>query len=523
MNRMRIAMLLVIAMLVMALVPSLVIAESESVYPEKLTIFSGLSEHVSKLGATSNNDNVAFQEIERLTGTHVEWIHPAVGSDVDAQVNLLVASNSLPDIIVHARWKTFGGGPALWADDGIIYDLTDLIPENMPYYYALISDMLTGIQELSIDGRMYYISEIQHGYPFEGPIYRGDWMEKMQLPYPTTIDELYSTLVTLRDGDPNGNGQKDEWAMSGLGFKDGNFGPGHLLWAYGINYGFMQIDGKVTFGPLQPEFTDAMSFMNKLYSEGLLDPDYSTQDRNMLDGKYMNNQVSFEIGIQPSKMNNALAETGFKAAGGSNLRLTSSSPSYTFDNAYISSLTQTCDAAVTTANSEPDKVLRWLDSFYGGEGNLIANFGVEGLSYKIVDGVPQYDYTGALKLHPDIAEADVQYLYRLNGISSFPIKMSGDAYFTTLHPYSAEAILGWAADYDASRVLPSVSLTVEETDEINDTLVDLNTYMDVQYDRLVSGQVSISDIPAIQARLHEMGIDRCIEIYQAAYDRFMGK
>ena len=516
--------LIVLAMaLVLAMtgLPGLSVAEEG--YPESLTVFSGLSEHISKIGATSLNDQYAFQEIERRTGTHVEWIHPAVGSDVNAQINLMVASKNLPDIIVRSNWKGVSGGPAIWAEDGIILDLTDLIPENMPYYYEALTAMPTGVQELSVDGRMYFISEMQHGYPFNGPIYRGDWMEKMGMDYPTTVDELYETLVRFRDEDPNGNNEKDEWAMSGLSFKDGNFGPGHLIWAWGITYDFMQIDGKVTFGPLEPEFAEAMAYLNKLYAEGLLDPDYSTQDRNMLDGNYMNDKIGFEIGINPTKMNKAMEATGFVAMGGPNLRLSPDSPPYVFHTMYISALTSSCDAAITSVCKEPEKALRWLDFFFGGEGNLIANFGIEGLSYKLVDGLPVYDYSGASALAPDRSESDLQYLYRVVGTSTFPMRMSREAFVSTLHPYSIQGIEKWAASYDVSRMLPNVSHTVEELETINDLLVDINTYMDVQYDRLVTGQTALSEIPAVQERLRSMGIEEIIEIKQAAYDRFMGK
>nr|HML46419.1 hypothetical protein [Clostridia bacterium] len=177
MNRNRLVVLAMALMLALTALTSPSVAEEG--YPQSLSIFCTLNEHISKTGATSLNDHHAFQEVEKLTGTHVEFIHPAAGADYDAQINLLIASKDLPDIIIRSNWKNASGGLTLWEEDGILYDLTDLIPENMPYYYAALSDMPNGIEQLSVDGKMYFISEMQHGYPFNGPIYRGDWMEKL--------------------------------------------------------------------------------------------------------------------------------------------------------------------------------------------------------------------------------------------------------------------------------------------------------------------------------------------------------
>lgn len=496
----------------------------ESEYPDELTIFCGLSEHISKIGVQNLGETYMFQEVERITGTKVNWIHPAAGSDSDAQINLMVASGNLPDLIVKYDWKTFNGGVSLWEEDGIIYDLTDIIPEYMPNFNAYLEEHELAKRDITVDGKLFYISEIQHGLPFSGPVYREDWLEKLGLNYPETPEELYDVLVAFRDQDPNGNGQKDEWAMSGLSFYDGNFGPEHLLWPYGITLDFMQIDGKVTHGLLQTEaLTKGMTFLNKLYDEGLLDPDYATQDRNSLDGKFMNDQVGFEIGIQPSKMNKTLADTTpFKAVGGPNLKETAEGAPYVFHTMYISALTQSCDTVITTACKEPEKAAHWLDFFYGGEGQVLANFGIEGLSFEYVDGEPVADFTGALKKDPERTEDELRYLYRIVGTSAFPMAMMKESFAPSVHELSMQGIERWNASADTSRILPNISLTAEEMEEVNDILVDLETYISIEADKMVNGQTPISDIPAIQEKALSMGLDECIEIYQAAYDRYMG-
>lgn len=309
--------------------------------------------------------------------------------------------------------------------------------------------------------------------------------------------------------------------MSGLGATQIGWSPLNLMWAYGVHWSFQLVDGQVTHGMLLPEFADAISFVNKIYAEGLLDPDYATQDRTALDGKYMNNLVGMEYGIQPTKMNKALnpdaVEGQFAAVGVPNLKLDADSPSYVFDNMYISLLTG-AKAAITGACKEPEKVLHWMDYIYSEEGSLLFNYGIEHMSFEFDEnGKPYTDYTGAKAAHQDVDS--VQYLYSIIGTSAFPINMDYDRFASDMHPFSAAAAKQWSDDYDTSRLLPSLSLTADELESINDKLVDINTYVSIQLDKLVNGQVSLATVPEIQAKLTSMGINDIIEVYQAAYER----
>ena len=492
-------------------------------YPETVSVFTTMSEHLSKIGVTNYNETYFWQEMENRTGTHVEFQHLAAGADLMTQVNLMVASKSLPDVIVGVDWKNVTGGAGLWEEDGVILDLTDIIKTNMPNYYAAIQEVPYWEPTLSIDGKMYYISDINHGVVYSGLNIRGDWLEAAGLEVPTTLDELYTVLTYFKEHDMNGNGDTtDEWPMSGLGGDNMGWSPYSLMWAYGVHWDYQLVDGNVTHGMLLPEFTEAITFMNKLYSEGLLDPDYATQDRTALDGKYMNGQVGMEFGIQPNKMNSTMnpdaVDGEFAAIGLPNLKLTEDSPAYVFNDVYVTLFTG-AQACITGACDEPEKVAAWMDYIFSDEGSLLFNYGIEHMSFEYDEnGEPQVDYTGAMEANPDMDVNDLQYLYSIYGTSAFPSHISATRFKATLHPYSVEATSGWMADYDISRLLPSIALNAEQQEELNDKLVDLDTYITTQMDKLVNGQTSLDEIPAIQQKLHDMGIDDIIAAYQEVYD-----
>ena len=526
MKKTLVSLLLALAMIV-SLVAGVAGAEEGVEYPAEISIFTGIEDHTSKLGITNYNDMPFWQEIENRTGTHVNFIHPAAGADKMAQINLMVASHDLPDVIHGIDWRSVSGGAQMWEEDGVIIDLTEMMPEHMPAYWNRINQYDLAIPSLSIDGKLYFVNVIQHGVMFQGPIMRMDWLEASGYEEPVTLDDLYDILVYFRDHDMNGNGDpSDEWPMSALSGTNIGWSPLNLMWTYGIHWSYMVNDeGQVTHGMLTDEFTDAITYMHKLYEEGLLDPDYATMDRTALDGKFMNNQIGFEWGIQPTKMNNTLnpnAEKGlFEASGIKLLKLTEDSPAWSFDKNYVSVFTGGM-AVVTTKSNEPEKILHWIDYFFTDDGIILANWGMEGLTFEYDEnGKPYLDYTGAAKVYPDVNEGELKYLYALSGTAGFVYGCDSDMFKSSMHPFSAEGAERWVAEFDVSRMLPDISLTAEEQEDINDTLVDLNTYINIQLDKLVNGQTPLDEIPAIQQKLHDMGIDHVLEVYQAAYERFM--
>jgi len=99
------------------------------------------------------------------------------------------------------------------------------------------------------------------------------WLEKLGLQKPTTIEELYDVLVAFRDKDPNGNGRKDEVPMMGLMHTKGEGVDRYIINAfiqYAADRKVMIEDGKAFSFHNQDEYRQALIFMNKLVKEGLL-------------------------------------------------------------------------------------------------------------------------------------------------------------------------------------------------------------------------------------------------------------
>ena len=485
----------------------------DAIFPETLSIYGPLDSRILTAGGTDHNSCDSWKEIERVTGTKIEWTIPATGVDANQDLNLLITSGKLPDII-RFNWSAAPGGISQYYEDKVILRLTDLINDHMPNLNRLLTDRNIRRNLIYNEDDIFFIPEIRNEDEmnvFYGLMIRADWLEELGLSEPETIDELYDVLVAFRD---NKNENGDAWAMSGIGFGPGGGWPiGNLLWAFGVTSKFYQVGGTVKYGVMEPEFAEGMAYIAKLYAEGLIDPDYSIQDRASLDGKWMNDLVGFEYGIQPTMRNRTMEGTGFICLGLNWLKKDMNSPGYCFDLNYISNMNIGNSAAITTACKEPEKAARWLDFIFSEQGAIITNYGIEGRGYTLsADGKP-------VATEEYINSFDAMYLYSFHTSSLFPSLRYWDTYKISLHPYGAQSIERWTKTADLSRMLPSLPFTTEEQQETNDQLADITTYVDEQISRLVTGQISVDSIPEIRDRLTQMGIQNCIDIYQRVYDR----
>lgn len=80
-------------------------------------------------------------------------------------------------------------------------------------------------------------------------------------------------------------------------------------------------------------------------------------------------------------------------------------------------------------------------------------------------------------------------------------------------------------DVDDSMNFPSfISFTLEETEIIQTTYADIQTYADENYTMFkVGGKSYEQDFKAFQDTLYSMGLQDVIDCYQAAYERYMDR
>ena len=487
--------------------------------PKELSVFCVRCESLTD-DMEDYNDVVPFQMMEEATGTHVNWTLP-VNSGFQEKFNLMIASGDYTDAII-ASWGGTGYNAAEYAKDGIIIPLKDLIDENMPNFKKYCEEHPEYVKEFtSEDGEIYYIPYIRNDKRlniYAGPLIRMDWLEKLKLSVPTNAEELYNVLKAFKTQDPNGNGKADEIPMSGVGSLGEIGSISNLLWMFDSARGFYLDDGQVKYSVMEPEFEEGLKYIVKLYSEGLIDPDYVLQDRTKLTSKITNNQVGFAYEYQPTKIAAAMEKTNpkFRFEGIPHLKNAAGSE-VCYYSTYNESVLK-MGIAISTNNPNPAGTLKWLDWVYSEEGRRAMNYGKEGESYTIVDGVEKFTDAVLKPASGTVAEQFGKYSGVYN--SYFPAIQEWNSYSQYLSPFGVAAIEIWGANVDASNSLPSVmKFTSEEKEKVNNYKTAMETYADEQIEKIILGRESIDNLPAIREKLKSMKIGEILKIYQTAYDR----
>ncbi|WP_026486084.1 extracellular solute-binding protein [Caldanaerobius polysaccharolyticus] len=483
----------------------------------------------AKMSATMKDYNgiKAYQEIEKRTGIHIKFLHPPIGQESD-QFNLMMASNDLPDIIYY-NWGSVSGGPAKALNDGSIIKLNDLIEKYAPNLRKILQENPDIRKQVELDdGTIYAFPYIRSaGAPINansGPQFRKDWLDKLSLQVPKTIDDWYNVLVAFRDKDPNGNGKKDEIPFTGRGSNGqgimdlGNFAP-----AWGILNGFYMDNGKVNYGPIQPAYRDFLKTMAQWYKEKLIDQDIATNDNKAFDYKITNNLAGSYFGAVMGNMGRYLSLMKQKQPTfdlvGAPWPVGPAGKAYT--TAYLDIKGFSYGAAISSKNKHLKETVQWLDYGYSEEGHMLLNFGIEGQSYKMVNGYPTF--TDVIFKNPDGLAPDQALAQWAISISNGPMDQDKRYYEQMLRTQQQKdaAMNAWL-NVDTSLALPPIMPTQEESQRLASIMNQINTYQQEMMGKFIMGKETINDSTWSKYvnTIKGMGIDEAIKIENAALERY---
>ncbi len=346
----------------------------------------------------SYNDMLCYQELEKRTGVHIDFQHISdMGTTQnEEQFNLLIASGQYPDMI-ERQWLAAAGGPSKYIKDGVIIKLNDLIDKNAPNLKKILDANPAWRKEVVTDDGTIYCFPFLRGdialKVFQGPIIRKDWLDKVGMSMPTTIDEWHNTLVAFKKKDPNGKGDEVPFTSSLYSVPLNAFLLSYaFIGAWGIGMEFYQDNGVVKYGMLQPEFKEFLSVMAQWYKEGLYDVDFPTMDQKLEDAKVTGNQLGAFIqntggGIGKYMGLMKTKDPNFKLVAVPYPVLKSG------DKPILGQRDTTFPGpglAVSSACKNPDDAVKWADYAYSDDGHMLFNFGVEGDTYTLVNGYPTY-------------------------------------------------------------------------------------------------------------------------------------
>lgn len=197
------------------------------------------------------------------------------GDDYDQKVAMAIVSGEIPDIMTVSDYDTL---KQLY-ENGMIADLTESYENCASDRIKEIYDSYEGrcLDNAKFDGKLMALptTEISHG---PGVLWlRKDWMDKLNLQEPKTIDDIENILQAFLDQDPGGNGSGKTVGLvidtQIAGTSGGAFMVNNIFSLYGA-YPKQWMDdgsGNAVYGSIQPEMKDALSKLSDWYSKGLID------------------------------------------------------------------------------------------------------------------------------------------------------------------------------------------------------------------------------------------------------------
>lgn len=498
------------------------VKEEAFTYPMKDVEFSywlELSPNINQV-VTNLGEAPFVAELNKVTGVATEFQHP-VTNQVKEQFNLMVASGELTDIFEYNILADYSGGPEKAISDGVIVDLTDYLPKYAPNLMKYYEEHPEVAKFARTDTGKYYSFPFIRGddslMVFFGPVVNGKWLEELGLEYPETMDEWYTMLTRFKN---------EKGATAPLTYEPALLSTtlgSTFIGAYGISEDFyLDKQGKIQYGSIQPGYRSFLETFSKWYAEGLLDADIETVNREQVAAKLTTGESGASIGYMASRMGTWITAT----VGNSDYNFVGVKypvenkgdiPMFTQKDVAING--STGDAYITPGCEDIEAAVRFLDYGYSDEGRKLFNFGIEGVSYEMKDGYPTYS---DLILHnPDKTIVEALAMHARSNYSGpfVQAKEYIEQYGYTYPQQKAANDLWKISDVDKYR-MPKVTPTPEESEELAIIMSEVLTYRDEMQVKYVMGIESLDTYDTYVQNIKDMGIDRAIEIYEAALERF---
>lgn len=466
----------------------------------------------------NNQGEVAgYAELEKRAGVKIDWIHPSAGSGSE-EFNLMIVSGDYPDVITW-DWKNVKGGPGKYIKDGVIIDITDVADKYVPNYTASMWDK----KQIYLDDGTMYGFCIANSDPmlaaWKGFIIREDWLKKVGLEAPETIADWYAMLTAFKEYDPNGNGKQDEIPL--VTPREKTFASFATAWGVKNTYYTDPSTKKIAFGPVQPAYKEFLAEMAKWYEEGLIDKEYIATDGQTAQSKLMQDiagaALDFTSGINNYKVGLQSVNVEGNYIGVLPPSLEKGGKHYTENNGFLEEVGSNV-TAISTACKNVDVVGKLINYMLSDEGNTLLCWGVEGLSYEVVDGKKQF--TDLVMNDPAISpyEKVTRYAYP-NWTFNTPADIDAYSQIEYVIPAQKEASSLWAtADYDL--LTPPLTYTESESAQLSEINADVETYVSEMTSKFIMGLEPLDNFDKFASTINSMQIEEAVQIQNAALDRY---
>jgi putative aldouronate transport system substrate-binding protein len=262
-------------------------------YEEPITISIGIEvdpTDTSLPSGDSPTNNQYTRNIKENLNIDVEHAFTASPANYKQKVSLSIASNDLPDAMIV--------GPVELRqlyEAGQLEDLTDVYNNYASPTIKRIIESTGGLalEAVTFDGKIMAIPGVQLQADGVHTLWlRKDWLDKLNLDPPQTVEDLVKVARAFVEQDPDGNNKKDTIGLAGpdssgklyanfLESSNNVYGFDGIFAAFNSYPGYwLEEDGKAVYGSLQPETKEALAQLRSMYADGLIDQEMGVREES---------------------------------------------------------------------------------------------------------------------------------------------------------------------------------------------------------------------------------------------------
>ncbi|GGD66096.1 extracellular solute-binding protein [Paenibacillus nasutitermitis] len=329
-------------------------------------------------GLPSPDQDAIKQELDSKLGIDLNMTVYASGDDYKNQLNVRMASANFPDLFALDRQQL-----KQFSEQGLLLDLSGYLDKLKPTVDFIGEDSL---KKGTINGSVYAIAKSPQ-IPYSTYWVRKDWLDKLGLQTPKTIDELYTVAKAFTDQDPDGNGKKDTLGITGG--KIGAFNP--VFGAYGIGFdggpSLYIRDNKLINSLYDPNMEDALTTIKKMVDAGSVDPELMANSGLQHQEKAIKGQAGI-IYIDWPNMTKAQFAEQIKAVNPNAEWIqveAPEGPGGKFVSSWDVGMTPALYAIPKALEKNPDKLAKVIEllNYVSSDGSNLVQYGVEGKHYNM--------------------------------------------------------------------------------------------------------------------------------------------
>ena len=327
------------------------------------------------------------------TGVKLDTDHP-VGEDKE-RISLMIAEQKFPDMI-YAK-----GDAGSLIDAGVLIDMTDLIEEYGPNIKKMYGDEFDKLKHSEDDPAIYQLSSYQMG----GTKYEDSGTAQVQFAVlkennyevPKSLDEFEKMIKDYLAAHPK---TEDGMDMIGISLSASDW---HWMITLGNPSGYIaegapdngqwliDEDYNATYKFASKKVREYFQWLNRMYNEGILDPEFATQTHDDYIAKISSGRVlalfdtlwDYQDGEKILKQDGKLEQTycGLPLGMDENVKV----PTLMYQG-----LATGQGVGITTSCENPEAAIKYLDYICSDEGQVLVNWGIEGTNYLVDEDGHRY-------------------------------------------------------------------------------------------------------------------------------------